>query len=105
MQIIDCAIRCPCGKVSFFVHMTNFIAVFAPAFFDIGVVNAEPAEICGFTPVITVGIGCPFVGVEAVKEVAVLHFPHVTSDVEFAKKSGVVTSLTKKVGKENFGWW
>jgi len=36
---------------------------------------------------------------------AILHFPHVARDVEFAKKRGVVTSLTKKIGKENFVWW
>ena len=47
----------------------------------------------------------PSVSIESIESMAILHFPHVARDVEFAKKRGVVTSLTKKVGKENFGWW
>ena len=102
MQIIDGAIRCPCGKMGFFRDMADFVVMFPPAFKNVGAVNAEPTGIRCFTAFISARIGCPFVGVEAVKEVAVLHFPHVTSDVEFAKKGRVIACFAKVIGKEDF---
>ena len=102
VEIVDGAVRSPCGEVGFGAHMADAVAVAFPALENVGVVYRKPAEVRGVAAAIPIGIGCPFVGVEAVEAVAVLHFPHVTGNVEFAKERGVVSGFAQVMGKEDF---
>ena len=85
VEIVDGAVSGPGGEVGFGTHMADAIAVAFPALEDVGVMYCKPAEVRGVASAIPIGIGRPFVGVEAVEAVAVLHFPHVTGNVEFSK--------------------
>ena len=66
---------------------------------------SQRAKADGVTSLIPIGIGSSFVSIESIESMSILHFPHVASNVEFTEKSDVITSLTKKIGKENFVWW
>ena len=102
VEIVDGAVGGPGGEVGFGAHMADAVAVAFPALENVGVVYRKPAEVRGVAAAIPIGIGCPFVGVEAVEAVAVLHFPHVTGNVEFAKERGVVSGFAQVMGKEDF---
>ena len=102
MEIVDGAVGGPGGEVGFGAHMADAVAVAFPALENVGMVYRKPAEVRGVASPIPIGVGRPFVGVEAVKAVAVLHFPHVTSNVEFAKQRGVVAGFAQVMRKEDF---
>ena len=51
---------------------------------------------------VSIGIRCPFVVIEAVPLVSIFHFPHVTGDVEFAEEGSVVSGFAQVIGKEGF---
>ncbi len=102
VEIVDGAVGGPGGEVALGTHMTDAVAVAFPALENVGVVYRKPAEVRGVTAAISIGIGCPFVGVEAVEAVAVLHFPHVTGNVEFAKERSVVSGFAQVMWKEDF---
>ena len=102
VEIVDGAVGCPGGEVGFGAYMANAVAVAFPALENVGMVYRKPAEVRGVASAISIGIGRPFVGVEAVEAVAVLHFPHVTGNVEFAKERGVVAGFAQMIGKEDF---
>ena len=102
MEIVDGAVGGPGGEVGFGAHMADAVAVAFPALENIGMVYCKPAEVRGVAAAIPIGVRRPFIGVEAVVAVAVLHFPHVTGNVEFSKERGVVASFTQVMGKEDF---
>ena len=102
VEIVDGAVGGPGGEMRFGAHMTDAVAVAFPALENVGVMNCKPAEVRGVASAIPIGVGCPFVGVESVEAVAVLHFPHVTGNVEFAKERGVVSGFAQVMRKEDF---
>ena len=102
VEIVDGAVGGPGGEVGLGAHMADAVAVAFPALENVGVVYRKPAEVRGVAALIPIGVGCPFIGVEAVEAVAVLHFPHVTGNVEFAKERGVVSGFAQVMGKEDF---
>ena len=102
VEIVDGAVGCPGGEVALGAHMADAVAVAFPALENVGVVYRKPAKVRGVAAAIPIGVGCPFIGVEAVEAVAVLHFPHVTGNVEFAKERGVVSGFAQVMGKEDF---
>ena len=102
VEIVDGAFGGPGGEMALGAHMADAVAVAFPALADVGVVYCKPAEVRGVAAAISIGVGRPFVGVEAVEAVAVLHFPHVTGNVEFAKERGVVSGFAQVMGKEDF---
>ena len=102
VEIVDGAVGGPGGEVGLGAYMADAVAVAFPALENVGVVYRKPAEVRGVASLIPIGVGCPFIGVEAVEAVAVLHFPHVTGNVEFAKERGVVSGFAQVMGKEDF---
>ncbi len=102
VEVVDGAVGCPGGEVALGAHMADAVAVAFPALENVGVIYRKPAEVRGVAAAIPIGVGCPFIGVEAVEAVAVLHFPHVTGNVEFAKERGVVSGFAQVMGKEDF---
>ena len=102
VEIVDGAVGSPGGEVALGADMADAVAVSFPTLENVGVVYCKPAEVRGVASPIPIGIGCPFVGVEAVEAVAVLHFPPVTSNVELAKERGVVSGFAQVMGKEDF---
>ena len=102
VEIADGAVGGPGGEVALGAHMANAVAVAFPALENVGMVYCKPAEVRGVTALIPIGVRRPFIGVEAIEAVAVLHFPHVTGNVEFAKERGVVSGFAQMMGKEDF---
>ena len=102
VEVVDGAVGGPGGEVALGAHMADAVAVAFPALENVGVVYCKPAEVRGVASAIPIGVGCPFIGVEAVEAVAILHFPHVTGNVEFAKERGVVSGFAQVMGKEDF---
>ncbi len=102
VEVVDGAVGGPGGEVALGAHMADAVAVAFPALENVGVIYRKPAEVRSVAAPIPIGIGCPFIGVEAVEAVAVLHFPHVTGNVEFAKERGVVSGFAQVIGEEDF---
>ncbi len=102
VEVVDGAVGGPGGEVALGAHMADAIAIAFPALENVGVVYRKPAKVRGVTALIPIGVGCPFVGVEAVEAMAILHFPHVTGNVEFAKECSVVSGFAQVIGKEDF---
>ena len=102
VEIVDGAVGGPGGEVGFGAYMANAVAVAFPALENVGMMYCKPAEVRGVASPIPIGVRCPFIGVEAVEAVAVLHFPHVTGNVEFAKERSVVAGFAQMIGKEDF---
>ncbi len=102
VEVVDGAVGGPGGKVGLGAHMANAVAIAFPTLEYVGVVYRKPAEVRGVTALIPIGVRRPFIGVEAIEAVAVLHFPHVTGNVEFAKERGVVSGFAQMMGKEDF---
>lgn len=102
VEIVDGTVGCPGGEVGFGAYMADAITVAFPALENVGVMYRKPAKVRGVASPIPIGVGCPFVGVEAVEAVAVLHFPHVTGNVEFSKERSVVSGFAQVMGKEDF---
>ena len=102
VEVVDGAFGSPGREVGFCTNVANAIAIAFPTLEDIGMVDGEPAEVGCVASVISVGIGGPFVGIEAVEAMAVFHFPHVTGDVEFAEEGSVVSGFAQVIGKEDF---
>ena len=102
VEIVDGAVGGPGGEMALGADMADAVAVAFPALANVGVVYRKPAKVRGVAAAIPIGVGCPFVGIEAVEAMAVLHFPHVTGNVEFAKERGVVSCFAQVMGKEDF---
>lgn len=102
VEVVDGAVGGPGGEVALGAHMADAVAVAFPALENVRVVYCKPAEVRGVASAIPIGVGRPFIGVEAVEAVAILHFPHVTGNVEFAKERGVVSGFAQVMGKEDF---
>ena len=74
VEIVDGAVGGPGGEMGLGAYMADAVAVAFPALENVGVVYRKPAEVRGVASLIPIGVGCPFVGVEAVEAVAILHF-------------------------------
>ena len=102
VNVINGSVGRPSGEVGFFANVSDAVAVALPAFEYVGVVNCKPAPVGCVAALIGIGIGCPFVGVKPVEAVAIVHFPHVPGNVEFAKERRVITCFTQVIRKEDF---